>query len=107
MMTNKELNLKTLIEYGKRKHACLECIKEYDLPLYNQDKKVSININRTTRAILKELIKELTPKSTPKIRYIKLTYDDVISSLIKKSGYSYIFDKVDENKIILKARDYR
>jgi len=101
LMTNKVLNMKMLIEYGKREHACPECIERFDLPLYNWDKKVTININRTTRAALRELYRRWLKSGEWNMR---MNYDDVIGRLIRDAGYGYIFDEVDENKIILRAR---
>ncbi|MFW9972795.1 MAG: hypothetical protein ACFFDF_21595 [Candidatus Odinarchaeota archaeon] len=93
LMTNKELNLLMMVHYGTRKHVCDKCREEYDLPLYDFDKKVGISVMRSTRAVLRELGKEFG------------SYDSVFRHLIEKAGYKEIYDEVDKNKQILKARN--
>ncbi|MFW9973413.1 MAG: hypothetical protein ACFFDF_24730 [Candidatus Odinarchaeota archaeon] len=92
LMTNKELNLRMLVHYGTTKNVCDNCREKYDLPLFNFDKKVSINVMRSTRAVLRDLGKKLG------------SYDSVFKHLIEKAGYEKIYEKVDKNKQILKLR---
>lgn len=92
LMTNKELNIKMLVYYGTMKNVCDDCRKKYDLPLFNFDKKVSINVMRSTRAVLRELGKKIG------------SYDSVFKHLIEKAGYEKIYEEVDKNKQILKLK---
>jgi len=111
LMTNKDLCITMLIHRGTRKHACNKCREKYDLPLFNFDKKVSIGVMRSTRAVLRELKKEYLKKHKKEIEEGKLslhlkdiTYDNIFYHLIEKSGYKHIYDEVDENKKILRAQ---
>ncbi len=110
LMTNKELCIKMLIQRGTRKQACNNCREKYNLPLFNFDKKVSIGVMRSTRAVLREIKKEQLKKHKKEIEegklslYLKdITYDHIFSHLIEKAGYKHIYDEVDENKKILKS----
>jgi hypothetical protein len=95
VMGNPDLNVKMQVYYGSHKLACKRCKEQYDLPVWNRPKKVSISVLRDTRDVLRELKRELkNERESERVRVREGSYDDLFAHLIKKAGYGELYKEL-------------